>query len=255
MAKGLRQPGEFCWINMVTPRPGEAREFFGTLLGWTYFEMPGIGHGVKVGGHDVGGLFDLDGPNTPPGTRPVLGVMVKVESVDVACEKAKSLGGIVKVAMDIFDQGRMAVLLDPLGANIDVWEPRKMPGTDADPSNHGAPSWFENLTTDVPRATDFYARLFGWMPEVQPMDGFEYTVFKLGDAPVAGLMEIMPEMGSIPPHWGTYFTVDDVDATAEEAVRLGATLCVPAQDIPGVGRFCGIISPQGIPFCVITYTR
>ena len=49
--------------------------------------------------------------------------------------------------------------------------------------------------------------------------------------------------------------MDDADAAAEEAVRLGATLCVPVQDIPGVGRFCGITSPQGVMFYVIRYSR
>jgi hypothetical protein len=33
MATGTRKTGEFCWINMLTPQPAEARAFFGTLLG------------------------------------------------------------------------------------------------------------------------------------------------------------------------------------------------------------------------------
>ena len=69
MATGFRKAGEFCWINMLTPPPAEAREFFSKLLGWTYVELPGMGHSVQVGGRDVGGLLDLAGPNTPPGTR------------------------------------------------------------------------------------------------------------------------------------------------------------------------------------------
>ena len=69
MATGTRKTGEFCWINMLTPQPEQAREFFGQILGWSYFEMPGLGHGVKVAGRDIGGLFDLEGPNTPPGAE------------------------------------------------------------------------------------------------------------------------------------------------------------------------------------------
>ena len=61
-------------------------------------------------------------------------------------------------------------------------------------------------------------------------------------------MQIMPEMGEIPPHWGTYFTVNDVNQTARQAVELGAQLFVPPQDIPGIGRYCGIKSPQGVMF-------
>src|SRR4051812_4610175 len=98
MATGTRNIGDFCWINMLTPEPAEAREFFGRILGWTYFEMAGMGYGVRVGGRDVGGMFDLAGPNTPPGLSPTIGVMVKVESADATCEKVVSLGGTTKPA-------------------------------------------------------------------------------------------------------------------------------------------------------------
>src|SRR5262249_34458659 len=151
---------------------------------------------------------------------------------------------------DIFDAGRMAVCTDPNGGAFDVWEPKTMPGTDVDSRLPGAPCWFETLTTDTGRAAEFYSGLFGWAPE--PM-GPDYTTFKLGTTPVAGMMQIAPEMGAMKPHWGVYFTVTDVDETARRAVDLGGKLCVPVRDIPGVGRFCGITSPQGITFYVIKY--
>ncbi len=78
MAKGLRRTGDFCWINMLTPAPAAARAFFAELLGWAYAEIPGVGHTILVDGHAVGGLFDLASPQTPAGTPPLIGVMVKV---------------------------------------------------------------------------------------------------------------------------------------------------------------------------------
>jgi uncharacterized protein len=254
-ATGLRKVGEFCWINMLTPQPAEARAFFGPLLGWTYIELAGIGHGVQVGGRHVGGLFDLHGPNTPPGLQPQIGVMVKVDSADATAAKVTALGGQAKPAFDIMDHGRMACCTDPNGAEFDVWEPKTMPGTDVDSTLHGAPSWFETLTTDVDRATSFYTDLFGWTPEVNHAPGFAYTTFKLGGAYVSGLMPITPQMGNLQPHWGVYFTVTDADATARQALDLGGKLCVPVCAIPGVGRFAGVLSPQGVPFYVIEYTR
>jgi predicted enzyme related to lactoylglutathione lyase len=255
MAAGTRRTGEFCWFNMITPRPEEACAFFGAVLGWTFFEMPGMGYGVRVGGRDVGGLFDQNGPNTPPGTPAFIGVMVKVDDADAVAAKVTALGGSARPAFDIMNAGRMAVCFDPNGAEFDIWQPKTMHGTDVDTTLHGAPSWFETMTTDVRRATAFYSGLFGWTPEVMPMPGFEYTNFTLGDALVAGLMPILPEMRNTRPRWATYFTVDDADEAARQAAGLGATICVPPQDIPAVGRFCGITSPQGVTFYVIRYTR
>ena len=253
MTTGTRRTGEFCWINMLTPEPAKAREFFGKLLGWTFVEIPGMGHRMQVGGRDVGGMFDLASPNTPPGTPPLIGVMVKVGSADAIVAKVAALGGKAMPAFDITDQGRMAVCFDPNGAAFDVWEPKKGQGADSDRTQHGATSWFETMTTDVDRASKFYTALFGWTAESMPMPDFVYTSFKLGDAYVAGMMPILPQMGAVRPHWGTYFTVNDTDKAATEAVAMGGSICVPPRDIPGVGRFAGITSPQGVNFYVIKY--
>ncbi len=253
MAAGIRPPGEFCWINVLSPRPDEAREFFGGLLGWTFGDIPGMGYSILVAGRPIGGLFDLNGANTPPGLPPLIGVMVKVDSADATCQRVKELGGTAKPPFDIGEQGRMAECVDPNGAQFDLWEPKKSPGTDADSTEHGAPSWFETLTTDVSKASAFYESLFGWTAAGTPMGAFTYTVFTMNGTMVAGMMPILPDMGPMRPHWGTYFTVNDVDAAAQVAAELGGTVIMAPHDIQEVGRFCGIASPQGVTFWVIKY--
>lgn len=254
MKSGVRKVGDFCWINMLTADTAAARAFFASLLGWTYVEMPGVGHRIQVGGKDIGGLFDLASSQTPPGTPPHIGVMVKVDSADRTAERVRALGGQAMVPFDVFDQGRMAVCFDPVGAAFDIWEPKLGQGMEADTSLHGATSWFEALTSDVDRARPFYQSLFGWSADTMKIPaGFDYTVFKLGEEFIAGMMPILPDMGPMPPHWGTYFTVRDVDGAAAQAKSLGGTVCVEPQDIPDVGRFAGISSPQGVMFYVIKY--
>lgn len=255
MATGTRRPGEFCWINMLTPNPTEARAFFSAVLGWTYTDIAGTGHSIRVDGRDIGGLFDLAGPNTPPGTPPDIGVMVKVESADATGARVTTLGGRALPAFDIMDRGRMAVCFDPNGANFDLWEPGTGQGTDVDPTQQGAPSWFETLTTDVEQAAVFYSDLFGWTAETMPMPGSAYTTFSLDGTPVAGMMAITPAMAALQPRWKVYFTVTDADATAREAVARGAKICVPLRDIPGIGRFGGVTSPQGVSFYIMAYAR
>jgi predicted enzyme related to lactoylglutathione lyase len=258
--KGFRKPGEFCWINVLTARPAEARGFFGELLRWTFTEMEKIpGYAIKLDGHDIGGLWDIDHPNTPKDAQPVLAPVVKVESAATIAKRVAALGGSAREPMTVLDAGRMVVCTDPNGVQFDVWEPIEMQGTDVDSSRHGAPSWFENLTTNVDRAARFYAELFGWKPETMPIPGTPpsanatYTTLKLGDDMVGGMMAIGPQMGPLKPTWATYFTVDNPDETAKLATRLGAKLCMPVMDIPTVGRFCGITSPQGVTFYAIRF--
>jgi predicted enzyme related to lactoylglutathione lyase len=87
------------------------------------------------------------------------------------------------------------------------------------------------------------------------MPGMTYTVVKAGGKGIGGIMSIPKEAEGMPPRWGTYVTVDDVDLTARTAEQLGAKLCMPPQDIPDVGRFCVIQDPQGAVICAITYIK
>ena len=118
---------------------------------------------------------------------------------------------------------------------------------------HGAFSWFELMTTDVEGAKKFYTQLFGWETEDLPMENMSYSITKIGDQGVGGIMPLPPEAEGVAPHWGVYVTVDDVDATARKAEDLGGKIHVPPTDIPNVVRFCVIQDPQGSVISAITY--
>jgi len=121
---------------------------------------------------------------------------------------------------------------------------------------HGAFSWFELMTTDVAAAKNFYTKLFGWKTEEMPMaGGSAYTVIKVGDTSVAGMMTTPPQAQGTTPMWSIYITVDDVDATAKKTKELGGKVLVPPMDIPKVGRFCVIQDPQGATICPIKYVE
>jgi hypothetical protein len=119
---------------------------------------------------------------------------------------------------------------------------------------HGAFSWYELMTTDTEGAKKFYPNLFGWQTEDMTMENMTYTVLNVAKEGVGGLMQIPPQAEGMPPTWGVYVTVDDVDATAAKAEELGGKVMMPPTDIPNVGRFCVLQDPQGAVISAITYT-
>jgi predicted enzyme related to lactoylglutathione lyase len=182
--------------------------------------------------------------------------MVKVENADaMVCQGERAGRQGPACVSTLVRKVAWPIVTTRWARNIDIWEPKQSAGLSADSTHHGVPSWFETLTTDTDRATKYYTELFGWTAEVQDMGGMKYTSFKLGDEFVGGMMKITPEMGPIPAHWGVYFTVNDVEKAASDTTKLGGTLFVPVTDIPGVGRFCGILSPQGVRFYALQYSR
>jgi len=120
---------------------------------------------------------------------------------------------------------------------------------------HGAFSWFELMTTDVAAAREFYSKLFGWSMEDMDMPGMPYTVVKVEGEGTGGIMPIPDEMKGMPPMWGCYVTVSDVDDTAKTAQQLGGKVVSPPRSVPDVGRMCVIQDPTGAMLSAITYSR
>jgi len=118
---------------------------------------------------------------------------------------------------------------------------------------HGAFSWSELITPDPAAAAAFYGSLFGWKAEAMPMGDGHYTVVKAGEAAVGGIMAPPTGAQGMPPAWGVYVTVADVDATVAQAVALGGKVCAQAMEVPGVGRMAVLADPQGAVFNVMQY--
>jgi predicted enzyme related to lactoylglutathione lyase len=119
-------------------------------------------------------------------------------------------------------------------------------------SAQGTFVWYELMTSDMAGAAAFYGKVTGWAAEDSGMEGMQYTLFKLGDQNVAGLMNIPDDakaMGA-PPSWMGYVAVDDVDGSVSAMGADGARTLQPATDIPNIGRFAVIADPQGAVICL-----
>ncbi len=113
-------------------------------------------------------------------------------------------------------------------------------------ASHGRFVWYELMTTNTRAAEAYYSKVVGWRAQAAPNASMPYTLFSVGETPVSGMMDQPEEakkMGA-PPSWLGYVAVDDVDATTDQAKRLGAAIYVEPRDIPNVGRFAVIADPQ-----------
>lgn len=113
-------PGQFSWNELITSDVESAKTFYSKLLGWEPVPMPG---GMpytlfKKNGSDVGGMMSMEG--VPPHWLSY----VTVESADAIAARVTELGGtICKAPFDIPNVGRIAIVVDPQGAAIGLFQP------------------------------------------------------------------------------------------------------------------------------------
>lgn len=115
--------------------------------------------------------------------------------------------------------------------------------------------WNELMTTDVQGAKAFYGALLGWGMQDVNLTGMDYTLLKLGDKEIGGIMAIPGQAAGMPPTWGAYVTVNNVDVLLDRVEKLGGKVCLPPQDIPDVGRFAVIQDPQGAMLSLISHPQ
>jgi predicted enzyme related to lactoylglutathione lyase len=122
-------------------------------------------------------------------------------------------------------------------------------------STQGAFSWNELVTTDPAGAAAFYRQLFGWRIDETNMGTGPYRVVHAGDAALGGIMGMPPGASPMPPAWGCYVTVADLDQTLTTCKELGGRVVVQPMVVPNVGRMAVIQDPQGATLSVIAYAR
>jgi len=248
-------PGTFCWVELATHDTKDAKRFYTALFGWS-FKDDLIGPDqfytkLRLGGKDVAALFELAAKQQSAGLPPHWGSYVSVASADESAAKAAELGAKVSgQAFEVMDAGRLALLQDPTGVDLALWQPRGHPGAGL-ANEPGSWCWNELATPDAQRAGDFYSGLFGWERMVQEMGPTKYTTFMNGGRPAGGMYQLSSEQGEMPPGWTVYFAVADCDASAEQVADLGGAVLVPPDDIPGIGRFAMVADPQGAVFGII----
>jgi uncharacterized protein len=127
--------GSVWWNELVSANPDKAREFYGSVIGWTPkivsatddTRPPAPGEAdytlFTANGTEQAGLtkYDSTKPNDP---KPGWLTYIQVPDVDAAVVEAMKLGGkVLKAPTDADNVGRIAVIQDPDGNPVGLVAP------------------------------------------------------------------------------------------------------------------------------------
>lgn len=119
------EPGVFCWNELATPDVKKAKEFYAKVFGWTYedHDMGGITYTmIKNKDNEMGGFWEIP-QDKQKEIPPHWMSYILVDSLEPMLEKAKATGATVKVPpKDAGKYGRLAIIVDPTGAHVALWQ-------------------------------------------------------------------------------------------------------------------------------------
>ena len=236
------------WIDLMSSDVEGARRFYGAVFGWT-FETAGPEYGGYItaskDGRLVAGLMRNDPQwNTPDGWSTYLHT-ADVKATVAAATAAGATGCLEP--MEVPEKGWMAVLSDPTGAAIGLWQPTGHRGFEV-VGEAGTPVWHQLTTRDYGTALGFYRQVFGWATQIEAdTPEFRYSTAVFDGEPLLGVMDgsVLPE--GVPSSWTFFLGAEDVDKTVELVTANGGTVLRAAEDTP-YGRLASVADSTGAVF-------
>jgi len=244
--------GRPVWYELMTTDPTAAESFYDKVVGWTSAPFQGSPEPYTVfkrgGDVQVGGLMKRpEGMNMPP----FWAMYVAVPKLEEAVAHITRLGGSeLSGIIDVPTVGRMQMLKDPQGAAFYIIQPAPREERAEAAPQLGDASWHELMTTDAEAAMKFYAEVFGWQEtEVMDMGPMgKYHMFNRPIGMIGGMMNKPKEMANVPPYWGIYFLVADINAAVERVKANGGQILNGPMEVPGGDWVVNAMDPQGAAF-------
>lgn len=250
-------PGVPMWVDVSSSDLDKSKAFYTGLFGWDAQTIPDPQAGSYTMFFKDGKMVAGAGPIFSPDQHPAWATYVHSTDAEATAKAVKDAGGqVVTGPMDVMGQGHMAVFTDPTGAFISIWQPQAHTGAQL-VNEPGSFSWNELYTRDVPKALEFYKKVFNWGVEETEteMGPGKYWLFQVDGKSIAGGLDmstvVPPE---VPPHWLVYFTVVNTNDSIDKAKQLGGTVLAGPMDTP-MGPFAVIQDPVGAAFGIIQFTQ
>lgn len=245
--------GAPCWADLFSSDTAASERFYAELFGWEAQHGDEEKYGgyttFHTGGKEVAGAMRNDGSSGMPD---MWSVYLSADDAAATVAAARERGAsVVMEPMEVPDVGVMAMLGDPGGAGVGVWQAKPFAGFSV-VGVPGTPNWVELHTRSYDEAVAFYRDVFGW--ETHAMSDtpeFRYTTLGKDDAAVAGIMDFSGEPADEPVGWTVYWGTDDCDASVAKALSLGGKVVRDAEDTP-YGRLAVLADSTGAVFRLIT---
>lgn len=241
-----------CWVDLQTTDVDAAADFYTAIFGW---ESDG-GAGSEGSGYQMfsknGAAVAAAGPQpaemTEGGLPPVWTTYL-AGNADELTTKVEAAGGAVLLpAADVGTFGRLAMIADPSGAALGIWEAHGHIGAEL-ANEPGALVWNELNSADLEASARFLEEVFGVTTEDLPGD-MAYKTFHVDGEARGGILQMDEHWEGIAPHWMTYFMVEDNDATCARIVEAGGDVPVQPFDTQ-FGRITVVTDPQGAHFSLM----
>ena len=120
--------GKFCWSELVTADVDAAKKFYADSFGWKFTDHKmdnGTYLMITTGDKEFAGIWEIP-PEKQDQIPPHWKTYILVDNLKQSLEKVQKNGASIKVHITkAGDFGQFAIIVDPTGAHVALWEPTR----------------------------------------------------------------------------------------------------------------------------------
>jgi len=238
-----------CWADLLVEDKDRAAGFYAGLVGWEVGDP-----GAEMGGYSImvvnnGAAAGVMPP--PPGRDdlppPCWTAYLNTADIAATTARAVELGGQIHLPPhQVEGRGWFAVIADPSGCVVGLWQPDGFEGFGRW-NETGAFAWGEAQTWDATGTRDFLCALLGleWSAMEGPGEIEYYLVNAPGEPPAFGVLGLGAQVPKdYRGQWKLYLAVDDADAARAQVIALGGDAQGEPFDTP-FGRITFVTDSEG----------
>ena len=178
--------GTPCWIELSVPDVPKAAAFYASLFGWDVRSASPDPGGYAIA-HYRDRVAAAIGPASGRRRPPAWLTYLAADEVDPVVERITAAGGqLTHDPVDVGEEGRMAVAVDPAGAAFGLWQGGHTTGIGV-ANEAGALTWNEHLSWDFDAAKAFYRAVFGYDFQDVSQGSFRYATLQVDAREVGGI--------------------------------------------------------------------
>lgn len=245
--------GWFVWHELATSDPVAAEAFYTQVAPWSMrtSQLSSSYRMIEAAGAPMGGIVAIDPTVADRRGDPHWTPYVYAYDVDDSARLTTTLGGAVLAGpAEVPGVGCWALLADPQGAALGIYEPDRPSGAPGASPRRGEFSWHELATTDYKAAFAFYQALFRWERIAEHDMGPMGTYFMFGQRGQSYGGMFNRQGDGTAPRWLSYIGVADVNPAADTVRRLGGAVVNGPMEVPNGDWIAMARDPQGGAFAL-----
>jgi predicted enzyme related to lactoylglutathione lyase len=242
--------GQIVWYNLVTPNIADSKEFYGSILDWTFTDIVLRGQKFSIIKHNnvpMGSMLEI-----PNADASIWLASISVSDIQEAITRYTSNGGKLLIEpFTVSNTGEQVILEGPLGEKIAYINNPASPVSLVD-NGPNQWIWTELWSNDTTKSKAFYEKVWNVETSQTQVKGKPYWYFEKESKKVAGMIPNPAEGTNT--QWVPYVNMIDVEELHEKLRALDVNVMLAPQET-GKGTVLIFQDPNGATMGVQAYSN